>query len=161
MTASDQVGEPQRDETPAQRLDRNFNELLGELRIALPGVQVLFAFLLTVPFGERFSELSGFERGVYFAVLLLTALSSAFLIAPTAYHRVLFRQGHKYDILFFANRAALLGLALLALAMSGAILLITHFLFGPAAAIPIGVVTLLLFGILWYALPIGRGRRAL
>jgi hypothetical protein len=158
MRAPGQVGEPERDETPAQRLDRNFNELLGELRIALPGVQVLFAFLLTVPFGQRFSDLSGFERGVYFSVLLLTALSSAFLIAPTAYHRLLFRQGRKYEILFFANRAALLGLASLALAMSGAILLITHFLFGPGAAISVGIGTLLVFGTLWYALPVARGR---
>jgi hypothetical protein len=159
MREPEQVSEPQRDESPAERLDRNFNELLGELRIALPGVQVLFAFLLTVPFAQGFVDLSGFERGLYFSVLLLTALSSAFLIAPTAYHRLLFRQGRKYEILFFANRAALLGLASLALAMSGAILLITHFLFGVAAAVPVGVATLLLFGTLWYALPTLRGRR--
>src|SRR6266513_2050259 len=94
--------ELERDETPAERLDRNFNELLGELRIALPGVQVLFAFLLTVPFAQGFTKMSGFERGVYFAVLLLTAVSSAFLIAPTAYHRLQFRQGRKHEILFFA-----------------------------------------------------------
>jgi uncharacterized protein DUF6328 len=159
MGEPEQVNEPQRNESPAQRLDRNFNELLGELRIALPGVQVLFAFLLTVPFAQGFADLSGFERGIYFSVLLLTALSSAFLIAPTAYHRLLFRQGRKYEILFFANRAALLGLAALALAMSGAILLITHFLFGAGAAIPVGIATLLLFGSLWYALPVVRGRR--
>jgi Family of unknown function (DUF6328) len=156
----DEFSEPERDESPAERLDRNFTELLGELRIALPGVQVLFAFLLTVPFAQGFADLSGFERGLYFSVLLLTALSSAFLIAPTAYHRILFRQGRKHEILFFANRAAVLGLACLALAMSGAILLITHFLFGSAAAIPVGVATVLLFGTLWYALPARRGRNA-
>jgi uncharacterized protein DUF6328 len=159
MSEPQQVSEPERDESPAQRLDRNFNELLGELRIALPGVQVLFAFLLTVPFAQGFAELSGFERGLYFSVLLLTALSSAFLIAPTAYHRLLFRRGRKHEILFFANRAAVLGLGALALAMSGAILLITHFLFGPGAAIPVGIAALLLFGTLWYALPAARGRR--
>src|SRR5919198_1490381 len=161
MRHPDAVAEPQRDETPAERLDRNFNELLGELRIALPGVQVLFAFLLTVPFAQGFADLSGFERGLYFAVLLLTALSSAFLIAPTAYHRLLFRRGRKREILFFANRAAMLGLGALALAMSGAILLITHFLFGPGAAIPVGTATLLLFGTLWYLFPVARGRRIL
>src|SRR5438876_1846747 len=149
-----EIGELVRDETPAERVDRNFNELLGELRIALPGVQVLFAFLLTVPFAQGFAQLSGFERGIYFAVLLLTAISSAFLIAPTAYHRVLFRQGRKQEVLFFANRAAVVGLGCLALAMSGAILLITHFLFGAAAAIPIGIAAMLLFGILWYVLPL-------
>jgi hypothetical protein len=160
MDDPEQLGELRRDESPAQRVDRNFNELLGELRIALPGVQVLFAFLLTVPFAQRFADLSGFERGLYFAVLLLTALSSALLIAPTAYHRLLFRRGHKYEVLFFANRAALLGLAALALAMSGAIVLISHLLFGAGAAIPVGIATLLLFGTLWYALPMLRAGRS-
>ena len=153
----EEIGELVRDETPAERVDRNFNELLGELRIALPGVQVLFAFLLTVPFAQRFSQLTGFQRGLYFAVLLLTALASALLIAPTAYHRIQFRQGRKREILSFANRAAVLGLGALALAMTGAILLITDFLFGVAAAIPIGAATALLFGSLWYLLPMAQG----
>jgi hypothetical protein len=147
-------------EDEKERVDRELIELLNELRVAIPGIQILFAFLLTVPFAPGFDELSGFERGLYFSVLLLTALSSAFLIAPTAYHRLLFRQGRKHEILFFANRAALFGLASLGIAMSGAILLITHFLFGPAAAIPVGLATLLLFGTLWYALPALRGRNA-
>src|SRR3954465_1461509 len=138
MFEREDAGELVRDETPAERVDRNFNELLGELRIALPGVQVLFAFLLTVPFAQGFSELTGFERGIYFAVLLLTALACAFLIAPTAYHRLQFRRGRKLEILFFANRAAVLGLGALALAMTGAVLLITDFLFGTAAAGPPG-----------------------
>ena len=159
MVDTGEIGELERDETPAERLDRNFNELLGELRIALPGVQVLFAFLLTVPFAQGFVDLSGFERGLYFSVLLLTALSSAFLIAPTAYHRLQFRKGRKQEILFFANRAAVLGLTTLALAISGAILLIAHFLFGPGAAIPTGIATALVFGVLWYLLPLARGRR--
>ncbi len=147
-----------RDETRAERLDRNFNELLGELRIALPGVQVLFAFLLIVPFSQGFSGLSGFERGIYLTVLLCTALASAFLIAPTAYHRVLFRRGRKPEVVYFANRAAIIGLAFLAVAMCGAILLITHVLFGPAAAIPITGAAAAVFGTLWYVLPLARGR---
>jgi hypothetical protein len=155
----DETGNLERDETSAERLDRNFTELLGELRIALPGVQVLFAFLLTVPFAQGFVDLSGFERGVYFSVLLLTALASAFLIAPTAYHRLLFRQGRKEEILFFANRAAVIGLAALALAITGSILLIAHFLFGPGAAIAAASATALVFGTLWYLLPALRGRR--
>ena len=153
----EEIGELVRNETPAERVDRNFNELLGELRIALPGVQVLFAFLLAVPFAQRFSQLTGFQRGLYFAVLLLTALASALLIAPTAYHRIQFRQGRKLEILFFANRAAVLGLGALALAMTGAILLIADFLFGVAAAVPIGTATALLFGSLWYLLPMAQG----
>jgi hypothetical protein len=157
-TMIEEIGELVRDETPAERVDRNFNELLGELRIALPGVQVLFAFLLAVPFAQRFSQLTGFERGIYFAVLLLTALASALLIAPTAYHRIQFRQGRKREILSFANRAAVLGLAALALAMTGAILLIADFMFGVAVAIPMGIATALLFGSLWYLLPMAQGR---
>src|SRR5215207_7132148 len=148
----------ERDETEAERIDRNFQELLGELRIALPGVQVLFAFLLTVPFAQGFTSLSSFERDLYLIVLLLTALATALLIAPTAYHRILFRRGYKPDILFFANRATLAGLAVLALAMSGAILLITHVIFSEAAAIVVGVASLLVFAALWYALPWARGR---
>ncbi len=160
MIGEHQNGELTRDETPAERIDRNFNELLGELRIALPGVQVLFAFLLTVPFAQRFSALTGFQRGLYFAVLLLAALACALLIAPTAYHRLQFRHGRKQEILFFANRAAVLGLGSLALAMSGAILLITDLLFGTAVAIPIGAVAALMFAVLWYLLPLRHGRRS-
>ncbi len=160
LSSPNRGGELARDETPAERVDRNFNELLGELRIALPGVQVLFAFLLTVPFAQRFSELTGFQRGLYFAVLLLTALACALLIAPTAYHRLQFRRGRKEEILFFANRAAVLGLAALASAMTGAVLLITDLLFGIAAAIPVGAGAALMFASLWYLLPLHRGRRS-
>jgi hypothetical protein len=148
----------ERDETEAERIDRNFQELLGELRVALPGVQVLFAFLLTVPFAQGFTSLSGFERDLYLIVLLLTALATALLIAPTAYHRVLFRRGYKPQILFFANRATMVGLAVLALAMAGAILLITHVIFSEAAAIVVGAASLLVFATLWYALPWARHR---
>jgi hypothetical protein len=148
----------ERDETEAERIDRNFQELLGELRIALPGVQVLFAFLLTVPFAQGFESLTTFERNLYLVVLLMTGLATALLIAPTAYHRILFRRGYKPDILFFANRATLAGLAVLALAMSGAILLITHVIFSEAAAIVVGVASILVFAVLWYVLPAARGR---
>jgi hypothetical protein len=157
-TARRDPAQIERDETEAERIDRNFTELLGELRIALPGVQVLFAFLLTVPFAQGFAALSSFERDLYLVVLLLTALASALLIAPTAYHRVLFRKGYKPEILAFANRAAMIGLAVLALAMSGAILLITHLIFSAAAAIVVGVVSGLVFATLWYLLPWARGR---
>jgi Family of unknown function (DUF6328) len=148
----------ERDETEAQRIDRNFQELLGELRVALPGVQVLFAFLLTVPFAQGFTRLTTFERDLYLIVLLMTGLATALLIAPTAYHRILFRRGYKPDILFFANRATMAGLAVLALAMSGAILLITHVIFGEAAAIAVGAASLLVFAVLWYLLPVARAR---
>jgi hypothetical protein len=121
-------------------------------------VQVLFAFLLTVPFAQGFAALSSFERDLYLVVLLLTALASALLIAPTAYHRVLFRKGYKPQILFFANRAAMAGLAVLALAMTGAILLIAHVIFSEAASIVVAVASGLVFAALWYLIPWARGR---
>jgi hypothetical protein len=121
-------------------------------------VQVLFAFLLTVPFAQGFAALSSFERDLYLVVLLLTALASALLIAPTAYHRVLFRKGYKPQILFFANRAAMAGLAVLALAMTGAILLIAHVIFSEAASIVVAVASGLVFTALWYLIPWARGR---
>src|SRR6476661_4157211 len=124
-----------RDESEAERLDRNLGELLQELRIALPGVQVLFAFLLAVPFQQNFTKITSFQKDVYFATLLLTALAAALLIAPSAYHRITFRYQQKHRLVFIANRLAIAGLAALALAMTCAILLITDLLFGTVAAI--------------------------
>jgi hypothetical protein len=151
--------EPERDETPAERLDRNLSEALQELRVALPGVQVLFAFLLTVPFSQGLTRMTSFEKDLYVVVLLSTALATFLLIAPTAYHRFLFRQGRKAEVVAFANRAILIGLGFLAFAMVGAILLVTHLLFGPAAAVPITIVFGAIIGGLWYAFPLFRARR--
>ena len=121
-----------RDETEDARLDRNLGELLQELRVALPGVQVLFAFLLAVPFQQNFTEISAFEKKVYFATLLCTAISAALLISPSAYHRLTFHFQQKRRLVFLANRFAIAGLGFLALAMTGAIMLITDVLFGTA-----------------------------
>lgn len=145
-----------RDETEEERLDRNLGELLQELRIALPGVQVLFAFLLAVPFQQNFAKISEFEKRVYFATLLLTALSAALLIAPTAYHRITFRYQQKYRLVFIANRCALAGLAALALAMICAVMLITDVLFGTVTTIVVVVLGVAMFGTLWLALPLRR-----
>src|SRR4051812_38150022 len=99
-----------REETEEERLDRNLGELLQELRVALPGVQVLFAFLLTVSFQQRFTSLTRTQEKVYFATLMCTALSAALLIAPTAYHRLTFRYQQKEHLVFLANRLAIIGL---------------------------------------------------
>jgi hypothetical protein len=145
-----------RDETEEQRLDRNLGELLQELRVALPGVQVLFAFLLAVPFQQNFTKISEFEKKVYFATLLLTALSAALLIAPSAYHRITFRYQQKYRLVFIANRLAIAGLAALALAMTCAILLITDVLFGTTTTIVTVAAALTVFVLLWAVLPLRR-----
>lgn len=145
-----------RDETEEERLDRNLGELLQELRIALPGVQVLFAFLLAVPFQQNFAKISEFEKKVYFATLLLTALSAALLIAPTAYHRITFRYQQKHRLVFIANRCALGGLLALALAMICAVMLITDVLFGTVTTIVVVAFGVAMFGTLWLALPLRR-----
>src|SRR5215217_5919529 len=150
--------ETRRDESEKERLDRNLAELLQELRVALPGVQVLFAFLLVVPFNQRFAELTGFQRTVYFVTLLLATSASACLIAPTAHHRIEFRARDKKRIVFGATRLAVIGLALLALAMSGAVLLITDFVYSDIAAAITTAAVLLLFAVLWYVIPLRRLR---
>jgi Family of unknown function (DUF6328) len=143
-----------RDETEGERLDRNLGELLQELRVALPGVQVLFAFLLAVPFQQNFKQITPFEERIYFGTLLCTAISAALLISPSAYHRLTFRYQQKKQLVFYANRLAIAGLTFLALAMTGAIILITHVLFGTAATIITAALAVLMFAVLWYALPL-------
>ena len=143
-------------ESEEERADRNLSDLLQELRVALPGVQVLFAFLLTVPFTQRFKELTPFQEKLYFGVLICVALSSVLLVAPTAGHRVLFRRQQKEFIVTIANNLALAGLLLLAIAMTGAITLISDFLFGAATAVVSAVVMAAAFLGFWYAGPVLR-----
>jgi hypothetical protein len=145
-----------REESESERLDRNLSELLQELRVALPGVQVLFAFLLAVPFQQRFGEITPFQEKVYFATLLLTAISAALLISPSAYHRMTFRMQQKDDLVFLANRLAIAGLSFLALAMTGAIMLITNVLFGVVATAVFSSAALAMFALLWAVLPLAR-----
>ena len=149
-------GAGQREESEKERLDRNLLELLNELRVALPGVQVLFAFLLTVPFTQRFATLTPGQEKVYYATLIATAISTVLLIAPSAHHRINFRRQDKHYIVFLANRLTIAGLAFLALAMSGVMLLITDVLYGTAATVIAGTVTVLAFAALWYVIPILR-----
>jgi hypothetical protein len=145
-----------RDETEAERLDRNLQEFLGELRVALPGVQVLFAFLLVVPFNQRFSDITDFQKTTYFVTLLFTAAASVCLIAPTAQHRIEFRRQHKEQILLMANRLAVLGLGCLAVAMTGAILLITDLLYGSTTTLIVTLAVGVAFATLWYLVPVRR-----
>ena len=145
-----------RNETPNERADRNLAELLQELRVALPGVQVLFAFLLTVPFQQRFDDVTNFQRDVYVFTLLASALTTALLIAPTAYHRLNFRQGDKAHIVQVSSSLTIAGLVALSLAMSGAVLLVMDWLLdGAIVAITVGAVALG-FAVLWFAVPLRR-----
>jgi hypothetical protein len=145
-----------RQESDVERLDRNLSELLQELRVALPGVQVLFAFLLVIPFNQRFVELNGMQEGVYLGTLLATTVSAALLIAPTAYHRLTFRKQQKERLVLLANALAIAGLAFLALAMTGVVLLITDFVFDTVVTVLSTIFAGLMFAWFWYALPIWR-----
>jgi hypothetical protein len=147
-----------RHETELERYDRNLNELMGELRVALPGVQVLFAFLLVAPFNQRFGTVSHFERRLSFATLLCTLLASILLIAPRVVHRLAFRQGEKAYVVQTANRLTIAGLSVFAIAMTSAILLITHYLFGPTTAIVTTAIVVVAFALIWFALPLRRRR---
>jgi hypothetical protein len=122
------------DETEKERIDRELIELLNELRVALPGVQVLFAFLLAIPFQQGFATVTATERRVYFVAVVLTVLSSTFLIAPSAHHRMRFRSRAKAQLLTAATRYAIVGLAFLSLAIAASLYLITELLYGGTAA---------------------------
>ncbi|MFN0284994.1 MAG: DUF6328 family protein [Kineosporiaceae bacterium] len=147
------------DETEEERADRNFGEILQELRVGQTGVQILFGFLLTMPMQARFSQLDDVQRGLLVADVLVLATASAFIIAPVAWHRVLFRRQLKDEVVTAANRLAQLGLLFLGLGVVTSILLVVDLTIGRRAgavsAAGIGV----LLAVLWVALPLWRRHR--
>jgi hypothetical protein len=148
-----------RGESEEERLDRNLMELLQELRVASLGVQFLFAFLLVVPFQQGWEDVTGFERQVYYATLLLTALAGICLMAPVARHRIRFRDLDKRWIVESSHKYAIAGMAILALAISGAILLISHVVYDDTAA---AIATAGVFAVIvwsWFAAPLLRDLR--
>jgi hypothetical protein len=149
-----------RDETSLERWDRNFGELLQELRVAQTGVQILFAFLLTLPFTNRFGDISGLDKVVYVVTLVSAATATALLIAPVSDHRQVFRQGRKPQLVQTASRLAQAGLAALLVAMIGAVFLVLDVVAGLGWAVGLGIAITLLFLTLWYLLPkVIRARR--
>lgn len=142
------------DENTAERSRRQLMELLQELRVALPGVQVLFGFLLIVPFSARWTEISSFQKDLYFACLLCAAAATAFLIAPSAIHRLDFDRGDKPLIVRISNALAIVGLTFLALAVVGVVLLITDVLYDGATVVAYTVVVASLFVAVWYTIPL-------
>jgi O-antigen/teichoic acid export membrane protein len=156
MTTDDH-GEPVpyvgRRESEAERIDRNLLELLQELRVATLGVQVLFGFLLAMPFSERFTTLDPEQRRLYVADLLLAALATALLSAPVAYHRIVFRRHEKHEVLRFANAMALAGLCTVALAVSAAVLLVVSIAYDGLVAAVIAALVAGVYFTLWYVVP--------
>ena len=143
-----------RDETTTERLDRNWGDLLQELRVVQTGVQLLTGLLLTVPFQSRFDDLTGPQRVLYLVTLSLSAAATGMLIAPVAMHRVLFRQHARAELVGAGQRFAIGGLALLGLAVTGVVVLIYDVVAGMTAAIIAGAVCLVVFGLLWAAIPL-------
>jgi hypothetical protein len=147
------------DESEKARLDRELIEFLNEIRVALPGVQVLFAFLLILPFSNGFSKVSSGERGVYYAAVVCTLLASVLFIAPTTYHRIRFRAHDKERLIRTSNRLALAGSVLLAGAMCCAAYLVSEVVFDLAAGVATACVAAVAFGWFWYGLPLWHGSR--
>ena len=145
-------------EADKERVNRELIELLNELRVALPGVQVLFAFLLVLPFQQGFASISEADRIVYFLALAVSAIASAMLIAPSVYHRINFRRQNKERMLRDANVLLIAGTALTAVGFACAIFLIADILFGPTIATVATAVTLAIYAALWAALPLYRRR---
>ena len=143
-------------ETAEERLNRQLDQLLNELRVAMPGVQVLFAFLLAVPFQQRFADVTDFQQTVYFVTLLASAAATAFFIAPTAYHRLVFRERDKPMLVRISSKLALAGLVCLAVAMNGAVLLVTDLLFGDTTVKVTVALTATLYVGLWFVLGLTR-----
>jgi hypothetical protein len=145
------------EESKGERLDRELMELLQELRVVLPGVQVLLAFLLTAPFQQRFAQLPGTLRNAFFASIACATVATALLIAPSAHHRLRWREGEKERLLQVANRLAIWGTVFLATAIVLALYVITNVLFATWIALLTAVLTVALFAWLWYALPLLGG----
>jgi Family of unknown function (DUF6328) len=143
-----------RGETPAQVLDRNLSELLQELRVVLTGVQILFAFLLTLAFTADLDERGAFATTVYTITLMSTACATVVLIAPVSFHRTVFRRGRKEQLVAFADRAMSTGLALLLVGMTSAVLLVLDVVLGRWVAVVGCSVVVLLGAVTWYALPL-------
>lgn len=148
-----------RAETEAERIDRNLSELLQELRVGTMGVQVLFGFLLAIPFSARFTELDDWQQGLFTADLVLAALAVAVLAAPVAHHRLLFRRHAKARILRVANRFAIIGLLTSGLAIVGSLLLVVSFVDRGLVAWVVAPCAVVVIFVLWFAFPLSNHRR--
>jgi hypothetical protein len=160
MQRADRDRAPQgRQETRLERVDRNLAELNGEMRVVVTGVQVLFAFLLVVPFDAGFRGIGAYERAVYFVTLILSALAALFTLAPASRHRILFREDDKPHLMAAANGSAIAGMVCLALAICGSLLLVASKLFGDGVGAITAAAGVIAFGGGWFALPLARRAR--
>jgi hypothetical protein len=148
-----------RDESPAERADRNFDDILQELRVTQTGVQVLFSVLLTVPFSQRFDKVTSFQKDLYYAALLLAAATAVILVAPVSTHRLLFHTGEKPWVVRISSTYAIVGTIFLLLTIAAVLLLVSDVLFNDAAAIAVSTSFGVCTGVLWFVPPLLRRRR--
>ena len=156
MTEQSEEAERDRDESPPERLDRNTVELLNELRIAGTGIQVLFAFLLILPFNRGWTRTDPFQRTVYFITLLVVALAAFLLMAPPIHHRLLFRHGEKPFLIRTGNYMAIAGMICLGIGFVGILVLIADYVVGGAAPVIVGVLAAAIIVVLWFMVPLVR-----
>ena len=150
---------PERDETPKERVDRELIELLNELRVVLPGVTVLLAFLLAVPFAKGWTRVTTFQRDVFVVAFLASAVSVAFLAAPSSYHRIRFHQGDKAQLMRLGNTLAIAGIAAAAVSLDAVVLLVIDFVLSRGAAIAAAAALAVVVLLLWYVLPLRSALR--
>jgi hypothetical protein len=154
-----QAPDDDREETTDETLDRNTIELLNELRVAATGIQVMFAFLLVVPFNTGWKKTTSFERTDYFVTLALVATAAFLLMAPPIQHRLLFRHHEKRYLVTMGNRLAIAGMSFLALGFTGILVLLSDYVVGGLAPVIVGVLTFAFVGGLWFAVPLLRRSR--
>jgi Family of unknown function (DUF6328) len=150
--------DPERGEAPKERLDRNETELMTELRVAGTGVQVLLAFLLVIPFNNRWTAISTFDRYNYFFALIFVALAATLLIAPMVHHRLLFREGEKGYLVKIGNRSAIAAMVFLSVGLTAILVLIANVVFGGLTAIIVGIIAAPTLAWLWFGLPLSQRR---
>ncbi|GAA2723423.1 hypothetical protein CAE01nite_12260 [Cellulomonas aerilata] len=149
-----------RDETPEERSDRNWNELLQELRVTQTGVQILTGFLLTVPFQQRFTDLDDYQHDLYLVLVLLSVLTTGLIVAPVSLHRIMFGKHLKRELVLSADRLARSGLLTLALTIAGAAMLVFDVVVGRTAGWVVGISVLVLLAVCWLAYPLQVTRSA-
>jgi hypothetical protein len=156
VTERSEAAEQERDESQPERLDRNTVELLNELRVAGTGIQVMFAFLLILPFNTGWKRVDGFERTVYFVTLLVVAMAAFLIMAPPIHHRLLFRHGEKPFLIEIGNYMAIGGMVCLGLGFIGILVLISDVVVGGSAPAVVGVLAAAAIAGLWFVLPLAR-----
>jgi Family of unknown function (DUF6328) len=156
VTERSEAAERDRDESQPERLDRNTVELLNELRVAGAGIQVMFAFLLVLPFNKGWTRVDSFERTVYFITLLVVAIAAFLLMAPPIHHRLLFRHGEKPFLIRVGNFMAIGGMILLGVGFVGILVLVSDYVIGGAAPVIVGVLAAATVSGLWFVVPLAR-----